>query len=245
MGDGVGWGSREPVIQDDRLELSENWGGMAFDVSGRLGTQRGSGTLTLLMAGLTADEQAAQLCTLGEVTWSVERTARDDFYPVRQLTVRDADGSVVRVGGPPTGRTTSNALAELEGPLRRYRGQTSQDQGIAARTSRVDDGIAMSFLSVGFQATCDDGTLGGESVMRPLAYLETTPMMPIGRLDVDVAPRTGFALGFALHLHGELDAHAGSGTFSMIAASLTRERQPQRCTIGDQTWRLWRTDEGF
>ena len=81
--------------------------------------------------------------------------------------------------------------------------------------------------------------------MRPLVYFDTTQVVPRGRLDLDLAPRTGFGLGFALHVHGKLDAHSGSGVFSMVSASLTEDRQPQLCTSGDQTWRLWRTDEGF
>ena len=35
-------------------------------VSGRLGTLRGSGTLTVLIPGLTANEQAAQVCTFDQ-----------------------------------------------------------------------------------------------------------------------------------------------------------------------------------
>ena len=71
---GVGWGNGLPVLTDEHLELSENWRVIAFMVSGRLGTHRGSGTLTFLLPEITADEQDAQVCTVGELTWSVERT---------------------------------------------------------------------------------------------------------------------------------------------------------------------------
>jgi len=51
--------------------------------------------------------------------------------------------------------------------------------------------------------------------------------------------------GIALHVHGELDAHLGSGTVSMIWPWLTEDLGAQRCQTGEQTWRLWRTDAGF
>ncbi|HET7236897.1 MAG TPA: hypothetical protein VFK59_10760 [Actinomycetota bacterium] len=243
-GDGVGWGrTTGPVIEDGRLELSENWGALAFDASGRLGIRGGSGTLTFLWAGLTADEQAAQLCTVGEVTWSVERTSGEDFWPARTLDVGGAGGEVVRIGKLTSTRLPSTNLAEADGPLRRYRGRTSQDLAIAAHTSRVDTGIRMSLLDISFLLACDDGT-AFEGGIWPTSFFDAPLVLPPGRLDLDLAP-IGFARGFALHVHGELDAHAGSGAFTMVSASLTDELQPQLCRSGDQTWRLWRTDEGF
>src|SRR4029450_10233419 len=61
-----------PVPTNEPFELSESVRDFAFTVSGRLGTFRGSGMLTVLMPALTADEHAAQVCTFGG-TWSVER----------------------------------------------------------------------------------------------------------------------------------------------------------------------------
>ena len=39
--DGVGWFPKGPVISDAHLELSENWLGVAFMVSGHLGSRQG------------------------------------------------------------------------------------------------------------------------------------------------------------------------------------------------------------
>jgi hypothetical protein len=77
-----------------------------------------------------------------------------------------------------------------------------------------------------------------------LAFFDTTQVMPPGRLDLDIVP-DAFPLGIALHVHGELDAHLGSGTVSMIWPRLTEDVRAQRCQTGEQTWRLWRTDAGF
>jgi hypothetical protein len=65
---GVGWLRRgSPTVADQRVELSENWGVIAFRGSGRIGARRGSETLTFLLPALTANEQA-QVCTMGELT---------------------------------------------------------------------------------------------------------------------------------------------------------------------------------
>lgn len=80
--------------------------------------------------------------------------------------------------------------------------------------------------------------------MRPTTLLGTTPVMPVGRLDLDLIPHIGLLGAIALHVHCELDAHAGSGRFSMVTASLDEDRNLQLCRSGDQTWRLWRTDAG-
>jgi hypothetical protein len=48
--------SRGTRSHERPFEVSENGGDFAFTLSGRLGTLRGSGTLTVLMPGLTADE---------------------------------------------------------------------------------------------------------------------------------------------------------------------------------------------
>jgi hypothetical protein len=74
-GGGFGWSPSDfagPVPTNEPFELSENGGDFAFMVSGRLGTLRGSGMLTVLIPALTANEQVAQVCTFGG-TWSVER----------------------------------------------------------------------------------------------------------------------------------------------------------------------------
>lgn len=118
---------------------------------------------------------------------------------------------------------------------------------MSVRTTRTDTGIALLFMDLGSLLACEDGTEIGAGI-RPHAYFDTTQVMPPGRLDLDIAPAPDaltVLIGIALHVHGELDAHLGSGTFSMIWPWLTEDLEAQRCQSGEQTWSLWRTDAGF
>jgi hypothetical protein len=244
-GGGWGWLPSDlagPVPTDEPFELSENGGGFAFMLSGRLGTLRGSGTLTVLMPELTADEQAAQVCTFGG-TWSVERI--DTSLSLKPaMTVEAEGGRTLEMGFALAGSRDSTTLAQTEtGPIRRYRGGTTQDTDIALRTSRTDAGIALLYMTVGSLLACEDGTEFGGTIFAH-AFFDTTQVMPPGRLDLDIVP-DAFPIGIALHVHGELDAHLGSGTVSMIWPMLTEDLRAQRCQTGEQPWRLWRTDAGF
>jgi hypothetical protein len=243
--DGFGWWPSDlagPIPTNEPFEVSENAGNFAFMVSGRLGPLRGSGTLTVLMPGLTADEQMAQVCTFGG-TWSVERF--DTSFSLKPtMTVETAVGRTLAMGFRVAGSQDSTALAQTEtGPIRHYRGGTTQDTAMALRTSRTDTGIALLYMTVGSTLACEDGT-EFEGTIYARAFFDTTQVMPPGRLDLDIVP-DAFPLGIALHVHGELDAHLGSGTVSMIWPLLTEHLRAQRCQTGDQTWRLWRTDAGF
>ena len=231
-----------PVTTDEPFELSANWGSFAYMVSGHLGPLRGSGTLTVLMPGLTADEQAAQVCTFGG-TWSVERI--DTFFSLEPtMTVEAAGGRTLTTGFRVAGSQDSTTLAQAEtGPIRHYQGGTAQDTDMALRTSRTDTGIALLYMTVGSPLPCEDGTeIWGEIFAH--AFFDTTQVMPPGRLDLDIVP-DALPFGIALHVHGELDAHLGSGTVSMIWPWLTEDLGAQRCQTGEQTWRLWRTDAGY
>lgn len=230
-----------PVTTDEPFEFSENAGSFAFMMSGRLGTLRGSGTLTVLMPAITADEQAAQVCTFGG-TWSVERI--DTSFSLKPtMTVEAAGGRTLTTGFGVAGSQDSTTLAQTEtGPIRHYRGRTTQDSAMALRTSRTDTGIALLYMVLESLLACEDGTEIGVGIY-PVAYFDTTQVMPPGRLDLDIVP-DAFPLGVALHIHGELDAHLGSGTLSMIWPWLTEDLRAQRCQTGEQTWRLWRTDAG-
>jgi hypothetical protein len=244
-GGGFGWWPSDlagPVPTNEPFEVSENGGDFAFTLSGRLGTLRGSGTLTVLMPGLTADEQAAQVCTFGG-TWSVERF--DTSFSLKPaMTVEAAGGRTLATGFAVAGSQDSTALTQTEtGPIRHYRGGTTQDTAMALRTSRTDTGIALLYMTVGSSLSCEDGTEFGGTIYAH-AFFDTTQVMPPGRLDLDIVADT-LPLGIALHVHGELDAHLGSGTVSMIWPLLTEHLRAQRCQTGDQTWRLWRTDAGF
>lgn len=244
--DGFGWWPSDlagPVRTDEPFEVSENAGSFAFMVSGRLGTLRGSGALTVLMPGLTADEQAAQVCTFGGA-WSVERF--DTSFSLKPtMTVEAAGGRTLAMGFRVAGSQDSTTLAQTgTGPIRHYRGGTTQDTAIALRTSRTDAGIALLYMTVGSSLACEDGTEFGGTIFAH-AFFDTTQVMLPGRLDLDIVPeRRAFPFGIALHVHGELDAHLGSGTLSMIWPWLTEDLRAQRCQTGEQTWRLWRTDAG-
>ncbi len=244
-GGGFGWFPSDlagPVPTDEPFEFSANAGGFAYMMSGRLGTLRGSGTLTVLMPGLTADEQAAQVCTFGG-TWSVERF--DTSFSLKPaMTVETAEGRTLAMGFGVAGSQDSPALAQTEtGPIRHYRGGTTQDTDMALRTSRTDTGIALLYMTVGSPLACEDGTeIWGEIFAH--SFFDTTQVMPPGRLDLDIVP-SALPLGIALHVHGDLDAHLGSGTASMIWPWLNEDLGAQRCQTGEQTWRLWRTDAGY
>jgi hypothetical protein len=243
--DGFGWWPSDlagPVPTNEPLELSENGGGFAFKLSGRLGTLRGSGTLTVLMPAITADERAAQVCTFGG-TWSVERF--DTSFSLKPaMTVEAAGGRTLARGLRVAGSQDPTTLAQTEtGPIRHYTGGTTQDTAMELRTSRTDRGIALLYMTVGSSLACDDGTEFGGTIYAH-AFFDTTQVMPPGRLDLDIVPDT-LPSGIALHVHGELDAHVGSGTLSMIWPWLTEDLAAQRCQTGEQTWRLWRTDAGY
>ena len=114
---------------------------------------------------------------------------------------------------------------------------------MTVRTNRTDTGIALHYMTVGSELPCEDGTGFGGTIYAH-AFFDTTQVMPPGRLDLDIVPGA-LPLGIALHVHGELDVHLGSGTVSMIWPFLTEDLEAQRCQTGEQPWRLWRTDAGY
>lgn len=244
-GGGFGWSPSDfagLVTTDEPFELSANWGSFAYMVSGRLGSLRGSGTLTVLMPELTANEQAAQVCTFGG-TWSVERF--DTSFSLKPaMKVQAAGGRTLTTGLRVAGSQDSTTLAQTEtGPIRHYDGGTAQDTDMALRTSRTDTGIALLYMTVGSPLPCEDGTeIWGEIFAH--SFFDATQVMPPGRLDLDIVP-DALPFGLALHVNGELDAHLGSGRVSMIWPWLTEDLDAQRCQTGEQTWRLWRTDAGY
>ena len=242
---GIGWWPSDyagPVPTDEPFDLSENGGDFAFMLSGRIGPLRGSGTLTVLLAALTADEQAAQVCTFGGM-WAVERSGTS-FSLEPTMTVEASGGRTLGAGFRVTDSQDPTTLAQVEtGPIRRYQGGTTQDTEMRVRTSRADTGIALLYMTVGSELACEDGTEFGGTIYAH-NFFAATQVMPPGRLDVDIVP-DGSPWGLALHVHGELDAHLGSGTVSMIWPWLTEDLGAQRCQTGEQTWDLWRTDAGY
>jgi hypothetical protein len=246
---GVGWLKRgSPVIADQHLEVSENWGVIAFMGAGRIGAHGGSGTLTFLLPALTANEQA-QVCTMGEITWTVERTDGEDFPFKSAVLVQRSDGRTITMTALGATRSDATIVPAKSGlrPIRHYHGRTSQGLPMVARTRWTDMGVALHGLTWEYVLACDDGSENGGGD-RPLAFLEATMVMPPGRLDMDVggpAPDVWVLAAEAFHFHGELDAHSGSGTLAIIWSMITDDLQAQLCKSGELTWELWRTDAGY
>ena len=70
---GFGWAGGLPALPSHALDLDLVDSSQAIHLQGKVQAIHGAGTLQLTIAALTADEQS-QLCTSGEVTWTVERT---------------------------------------------------------------------------------------------------------------------------------------------------------------------------
>ena len=66
---------RDAPITDGAFSFDRNLGDLAVHVAGELGSLQGQGTASMVAATLTSDEQA-QLCTTGDLTWTVEFVRR-------------------------------------------------------------------------------------------------------------------------------------------------------------------------
>jgi hypothetical protein len=62
---------REVPVTDRAFSYDVNLGNVALVVTGDLGWLRGEGTASMVAGGLTSDKQA-QLCTTGDLTWTVQ-----------------------------------------------------------------------------------------------------------------------------------------------------------------------------
>ena len=73
FGFGFGWGGNSgPPITDRAFSFDDVFWESAFHLAGELGSLQGQGTMSKAQAVITPDEQAAQLCTSGDLTWAVE-----------------------------------------------------------------------------------------------------------------------------------------------------------------------------
>jgi len=72
-GVGLGWGGRLPSLPSHALDLDLLDSGTALHIHGKVQAVRGEGTFSYTIAALTEDE-TAQLCTTGELPWTVTRT---------------------------------------------------------------------------------------------------------------------------------------------------------------------------
>jgi hypothetical protein len=73
FGFGFGFGGNSGVpITDRAFSFDDVFWESAFHIAGELGSLQGQGTMSKALAMITPDKQAAQLCTSGDLTWSVE-----------------------------------------------------------------------------------------------------------------------------------------------------------------------------
>ncbi len=235
FGAGIGFGgSSGPRIVDKVLEFDEVFFDTGIVASGRLGPLRGSGTLTQVYATLDADEQA-QVCSTGELTWQVERLPTPSSPLVgRVVLITKADG-VARWTALEPGAGTARELQG--GRLRNYRGRTSVGGGMNLVTVRRDAHVALREIGFDSHLPCEDGTTLDITV---ISFFFGGVRMEPGRLDLD-----DVFFNIALHVHGHLGPHLGSGTVSQAFAVLTPDLGAQLCSSGEVTWQAWRTDAGF
>jgi hypothetical protein len=73
FGFGFGFGGNSALpITDKEFSFDDVFWESAFHIAGELGSLQGQGTFSKAQAVITPDEQAAQLCTSGDLTWNVE-----------------------------------------------------------------------------------------------------------------------------------------------------------------------------
>jgi len=72
LGFGYGFGRTMVPITDRAFSFDDVFWDTAFHVAGELGSVQGQGTMSRAQANITPDEQAAQLCVSGDLTWTVE-----------------------------------------------------------------------------------------------------------------------------------------------------------------------------
>jgi hypothetical protein len=229
---GIAWGGGLPM-PDGRIDVEDVFLNDALLIHGRLGMHRGSGTIESLGAALDASEQP-QICTTGELTWSVERVsgraARGLAGPGVATLTGDGVTKTFRVS-PADGRSR----APTDGRLRSYEGRTSARDRLFVATLKRPDSVSLVELGFEWGLACDDQSEIGLGFF--ILFAEE-PLEP-GRLDYDLS-----APEIALHVHGRLGLHAGEGTVSAIVPALTGSLTAMGCRTGDLTWTAWRTDAG-
>ncbi|MEX2204446.1 MAG: hypothetical protein WD965_10205 [Actinomycetota bacterium] len=207
----------------------------AFFVAGILGTRMGSGTITHLFTALDAAEEP-QLCTTGELTWTVERTTLvRDQGTAPTVVAKVVDGVTETSWLAGSGVPFHAMAAPLRERLRTYEGRTSAAQPLFIITARRPEGIVFIELGFAWDLACEDGGAVGLGFF----ILFAGEPIELGRVDYD---STGPEL--ALHVNGKLGPHSGSGTTSVVMPALTQDLQAQACRSSVLTWEAWRIDAG-
>jgi hypothetical protein len=225
---------RGPLVVEGALDVEHIGFADAFFVNGTLGSHGGTGTLTHLFAALDAAEEP-QVCTTGELTWTVERTPVPGVGAAGPVITKVAARTTetARLGGAGVPARADRAAARLR--LRSYEGRTSARQPLFFVTTRRPAGVQLLEMGVAWELTCDDGTAFG---LGCFILFAGEPLQP-GRVDYDVADPE-----LAFHVNGSLGPHGGAGTTSSVLPALTADLQAQACRSGDLTWRAWRIDAG-
>jgi hypothetical protein len=207
----------------------------AFFLTGTLGTKMGSGTITHLFAALDASEEP-QLCTTGELTWTVRRVPLANLEgPAGTIVTKVVDGvtETSRLGG--SGVPLRSTHAPLRERLRTYEGRTSARQPLFIITARRPEGVVLIELGLAWDLACEDGGAIGLGIF---ILFSGEPLDP-GRVDYDVSEPE-----IAFHINGILGPHSGSGTTSAVMPALTQDLQAQACRSSVLTWNAWRIDAG-
>jgi hypothetical protein len=94
-GIGYGFGGGGPIVTDGVFSFDDFDFMEALHFHGTIGPRRGSGDFRFTIAALTEDEQA-QLCTTGDLTWSALRinaTSPAAAGPIPDVRIRDRTGA--------------------------------------------------------------------------------------------------------------------------------------------------------
>lgn len=91
------WGGQLPALPSHTLTLDDVGPDGAIHLHGKIQATTGTGTLSYTIPRLTAGEQP-QLCTTGELTWSVARTVPPVLNPGPQGTPLDVRQVVMTDG---------------------------------------------------------------------------------------------------------------------------------------------------
>ena len=218
-------------IDPAALAITEVTFADAFQLSGRLGSKAGGGTVRLTAATLDLDEEP-QRCSTGDLQWSAARVALAGTATL-EAPVRIVDRST----GVTTliGRSVETSARAAE-RLRNYTGRTSAGHRMFVVTQKRPEGVVMHELGIAWHLACDDGRALDLGFF---IFFAGEPLEP-GRLDHDVS-----APELAFHVNGRLGSHTGDGTTTSIIPALTEDLEAEGCRTGDVTWRAWRTDPGY
>ena len=222
-------------LEQGQLEVEHVGFSDAFFLAGTLGTKTGSGTITHLFAALDAAEEP-QLCTTGELTWTVQRVPLANLRgPAGAIVTKVVDGVIESSRLAGSGVPLRSTHAPLRERLRTYEGRTSARQPLFIITARRPEGVVLIELGFAWDLACEDGGAVGLGFF----ILFAGEPLELGRVDYDVS-----APEIAFHVNGRLGPHSGSGTTSAVMPALTADLQAQACRSGVQTWEAWRIDAG-